>query len=531
MKSGLFFFSLFIFCFSSSVSAQEIVKPESVMSKYILTPKAPEEPRINGAGIYGCRPGADFIYRIPATGNRPMTFSADNLPKGLHLDSKTGIITGTSVKKGTYVVVLKAENEKGAAAKTFKIVVGDKLALTPPMGWNSWNCWGNTVSQERVLSSARALVEKGLADYGWSYVNIDDGWQGVRGGKFNGIQPNGKFPDMKALVDEIHSQGLKAGIYSGPWVGTYAGHIGSQCDNEDGTYDWIREGKVNENDRVTDNDLKRSNYRHGKYSFAVEDARQWAAWGFDYLKYDWYPNDLGNTKEMYEALKSTGRDIVLSLSNSCPFADIPRIVEYANCVRTTGDIRDEWKKLSNIGFIRQGAWAPYAGPGHWMDADMLVVGKVGWGDNTHDSKLTADEQYSHITLWSMLSSPLLIGCDIAEMDDFTLSLLTNSEVIDVDQDPLGIPATRYFWDDKYAIYVKPLEDGSIAVALFNLDGKTQKIGFIAKSFGLTGEVAVRDLWRQKDIIKLAKGERYDVDVAPHGAVMYRLSPGNPDFGR
>jgi alpha-galactosidase len=166
-----------------------------------------------------------------------------------------------------------------------------------------------------------------------------------------------------------------------------------------------------------------------------------------------------------------------------------------------------------------------------MDADMLVVGKVGWGDNTHDSKLTADEQYAHITLWAMLSSPLLIGCDIAAMDDFTLSLLTNSEVIDVNQDPLGIPATRFFWDDKYATYVKPLEDGSVAVAMFNFDEAPQKIGFVARSFGLTETVTVRDLWRQQDIQQLAAGERYDVEVAPHGAALYKLYPGNPEGRR
>jgi alpha-galactosidase len=531
MRSTFITLMLATMCIALPAQAQDSPENKKDMSQYILTPKAPVTPRINGAKIYGCRPGADFIYRIPATGDRPMTFSAVNLPKGLSLDAKTGIIKGSVKKEGTYEVTIKAVNSKGSVERPFKIVVGDKLALTPPMGWNSWNCWGNTVSQERVLSSARALIDKGLVNYGWSYINIDDGWQGVRGGEFNGIQPNKKFPDMKAFVDEIHAQGLKVGIYSGPWVGTYAGQIGTQCDNADGTYDWIKEGKVNDNFRVEETALRRSNYRHGKYSFAVADAKQWAAWGFDYLKYDWYPNDVNNTKEMYDALKATGRDIILSLSNSCPFADISRIIKYANCVRTTGDIRDEWGNMSNIGFYRQGAWAPYVGPGHWMDADMLVVGKVGWGDNTHDSKLTADEQYAHITLWAMLSSPLLIGCDIAAMDDFTLSLLTNSEVIDVNQDPLGIPATRFFWDDKYATYVKPLEDGSVAVAMFNFDEAPQKIGFVARSFGLTETVTVRDLWRQQDIQQLAAGERYDVEVAPHGAALYKLYPGNPEGRR
>lgn len=194
----------------------ETTSPLDTLRKYILTPKAPDTPRINGAKIFGVRPGSKFLYTIPATGIRPMTFAVENLPKGLKVDMVTGQITGSVKKAGEYIVTFIARNSLGEARRDFKIVVGDKIALTPPMGWNSWNCWGNAVSQEKVLSSAKAMVEKGLINHGWQYINIDDGWQGLRGGKHQGVMTNSKFPDMKALSDEIHSMGLKIGIYSGP---------------------------------------------------------------------------------------------------------------------------------------------------------------------------------------------------------------------------------------------------------------------------------------------------------------------------
>ena len=284
---------------SSTDPSQQITAPD--YSAYILTPKAPDTPRINGPKVYGARPKADFIYRIPTTGVRPITFSATGLPKGLKLDKEKGIITGKVKKAGTYHVTLKAENALGSYEKDFRIVIGDKIALTPPLGWNSWNCWGKNVSQELIESSAEAMVESGLADYGWSYVNIDDGWQGVRGGKYNAIQPNRKFPDMKALADAIHSKGLKFGIYSGPWVSTYASHIGSSCDNPEGTYFWIEKGWVDENMRLDRTKLGKEEIRYfGKYSFAKQDARQWADWGVDYLKYDWNPNDEWWMRDMKE---------------------------------------------------------------------------------------------------------------------------------------------------------------------------------------------------------------------------------------
>jgi alpha-galactosidase len=502
-------------------------------SPKILTPTTPRTARINGPAVFGVRPGAAFLYTIPATGRQPITFAVDGLPAGLTVDAATGRITGVLVAPGEHPVTLRAKNALGEAEKKFRIVVGERIALTPPMGWSSWNCWGDAVSQEHVLSSARAMVAKGLREHGWSYINIDDGWQGPRGGEFNALQPNKKFPDMKALADEIHALGLKFGIYSSPWRGTYAGYVGGSSDNSDGTYAWVASGDVNENYRLNKDPKAPGakptwiNWKFGAHSFAAADARQWAKWGVDYLKYDWFPNDVPHVSEMTDALRATGRDIVYSLSNTGIYDHAPDYVRLANVWRTTGDINDSWVSVSRNGFS-QDRWAAYTGPGHWSDPDMLVLGMVGWGPNLHPTHLTPDEQYSHMSLWCLLSSPLLLGCDVAQLDDFTLGLLTNDEVLAIDQDSLGKQATQISNQDGHVVYAKTLEDGSFAVGLFNR-GETEST--VGVKWGPWGTLAtpdgdatfvVRDLWRQKDLGSF-KG-KFETKVASHGVVLVRLIP-------
>ena len=208
-------------------------------SPEIRTPPAPHTPHINGAGIFGVRPENPFFYHIPATGDRPMAYSADNLPKGLTLDAASGNITGTLHKKiwpfkNNYNVTLHAKNSLGMGDKKFNIVVGETIALTPAMGWNSWNHYAGRITQDIVLENARAMADSGLINYGWSYVNVDDTWQGKRGGPFHGLQGNEKFPDIKALCDQIHALGLRFGIYSTPWETSYATFPGGSSENPEG---------------------------------------------------------------------------------------------------------------------------------------------------------------------------------------------------------------------------------------------------------------------------------------------------------
>jgi alpha-galactosidase len=482
----------------------------------ILTPKPGPAPRINGPSVFGVRPGSPFLYTIPATGDRPMQFSAEGLPKGLTLDAATGQITGTLKRRGTIKLVLKAKNAKGEASKNFRIIAGDKICLTPPMGWNSWNCWAESVDQEKVLKSANALVKSGLANHGWTYINIDDTWQGKRDGENHALLANAKFPDMKGLCDTIHKMGLKAGIYSTPWVTSYGKFPGGSADNPQGDWDKAKEGSE-------------KGFRHGKYSFAKADAKQYAKWGFDYLKYDWNPNDVPHVREMSQALRASGRDIVYSLSNSAPFEHAADWAKWANCWRTTGDIIDLWDKgtldwqygVSELAFS-QDKWVPFAAPGHWNDPDMLVVGWVGWGPKLHQTRITPDEQYTHISAWCMLSSPLLIGCDLDKLDDFTLGLLTNDEVLALNQDALGKQAVRVGTLGPVDVFKKELEDGTVALGFFNRDSKEYAAEYNKLDrINLKGKYQLRDLWRQQDLGEV-KGT-LKTTVPAHGVQLFKLT--------
>jgi alpha-galactosidase len=467
-------------------------------------------------------PGHPFIFRIAATGDRPMTFSVDGLPSGLSLDPASGVITGTAPQAGDFTVTLHATNSLGTMARHLLVKVGDTIALTPPMGWNSWNCFAGAVTDPKIRSAADAMENSGLADHGWTFINVDDYWQvnpekgkkdptlaGMERNPDGSINPNPRFPDMKGLADYIHSKGLKAGLYSSPGPYTCGGCTGS-------------------------------------YQHEDQDAQSYATWGFDYLKYDWCSYDqiyrqegskgLAGEKKPYQtmaaALAKTSRDIVFSF---CQYgrADVWKwgAETGGNLWRTTGDINDSWNSmLANAS--RQIDIGQYAGPGHWNDPDMLIVGKVGWGPNPHPTSLTADEQYTHISLWCLQAAPLLIGCDLTQLDPFTLGLLTNDEVIDVDQDPLGQPAQMIpqaypyrgagepSTGDHGEVWARPLADGSIAVGLFNLGPNTSHLSVAWSELNLTGAHAVRDLWRQKDLGSFDK--EFGGDVPSHGVLFIRV---------
>ena len=479
----------------------------------ILTPPPPPTPRINSPSVFGVTPGAPFLYTIPATGERPMEFSVGGLPAGLAVDRADGRITGVLKTAGEYAVVLRARNAQGQTEKKFRIVCGDRIALTPPMGWNSWNCWAQAVDQEKVLRSAHSLVASGLSQHGWAYVNIDDTWQGNRDASTRALQSNEKFPDMKVLCDQIHALGLKAGIYSTPWMTSYASCPGGSGDDPAGRWDRASMGN-------------NAYHRFGKYSFARPDARQWADWGFDYLKYDWNPNDLPAVQEMALALRATGRDMVYSLSNSAPLGHAAELGQWANSWRTTGDIWDTWDLpgpwqhgVSEIGF-NQDPWAGFGGPGHWNDPDMLVIGYVGWGPQLHVTRLTPAEQYSHLSLWCLLSAPLLIGCDLDRLDAFTLNLLTNDEVLAVDQDALGRSARRVATSGPIDVFRKELEDGGVAIGFFNRGDTLHTMTAKLERIGLGGRQRVRDLWRQEDLPEALN--ELAVTVDPHGVKLYKF---------
>ena len=490
--------------------------------RYILTPAVAKTPRINSPKIFGAKPGNPFLFTVVATGESPISYSVDHLPNGLTIDSKTGIITGVLNKKGTYLVTMKANNNFGAAQKQLTIKIGDTISLTPPIGWNGWNSWARLIDREKVIASANAMVNMGLSKHGWTYINIDDGWQGYRTANNYALQPNKKFPDFKGMIDEIHSKGLKLGLYSTPWITSYAGFGGGSSNFEDGALP----------DSIINN--KRSFRYTGKYRFEKQDAIQMAQWGVDYLKYDWRI-ELGSAERMSEALKKSGRDIIYSLSNSAPFSQVKDWARISEAWRTGPDIRDSWLSLYVSAFTLD-KWGPYGGPGHWNDPDMMILGNVTTGAKLHPTRLTPNEQYSHVSLFSLLAGPILIGCPIEQLDAFTLNLLSNDEVIEVNQDPLGKSARLVLEEQGVQVWLKQLEDGAYAVGIFNTAdfGKTPASYFRWEDeqaanytldfnkLKLKGLFNVRNVWTQKEVAANAKS--FKATVPHHGVVLLKLTP-------
>ena len=356
-----------------------------------------------------------------------------------------------------------------------------ELAATPPMGWNSWNHFACKVTAADIRAAADAMAGNGMKEAGYIYVNIDDCWQGKRDAQGN-IHPNARFGDIKALADYVHSKGLKIGIYSSPGPQTCAHYEGS--------------------------------YRH-----EAQDAKQYAAWGIDYLKYDWCsasrvykPSQMPEVyKKMHDALAATGRPIVYSL---CQYG-MERVWRWGpsvggNLWRTTGDISDHYDRMALIGFQQNGLQS-FAGPGHWNDPDMLEIGNGG---------MSHDEYVTHMSLWAMLAAPLLAGNDLSKMSAADLAILTNKEVIAVDQDAKGAQGRRVAQEGPLEVWAKPLADGSYAVGLFNGSESAAPITLELKDIGMSSSAQIRDLWAHRDLGSFSGS--YTVTVAKHGAAMLKV---------
>jgi alpha-galactosidase len=479
----------------------------------IRTPPPGPSPRINGPKIFGARPGHPFLYRIPCTGTRPVRFTVSHLPTSLHLDQSTGIISGTTLKNGTYKLTFRAVNAAGGANRSFTIVAGDKIGLTPQMGWNDWYSYYDRITQANVHAAAEALVHSGMADYGYQFVDIDDAWarrpmtndvqlSGSTRSPEGNILPNDRFPDIAALTAYIHSLGLKAGIYTSPGPTTCAGFEGS-------------------------------------YQHEAQDAQQFARWGFDLLKYDYCsygsvaanhsPEELKRPyRLMGDILKSLDRDIVYNL---CEYGrgDVWEWGEQVggNSWRTTDDLGVE-KSTTLPGFysiaFSNAKHAEYSGPGAWNDPDYILLGSVGdarhYDAPAHKTTLTADEQYSYMSLWSMMAAPLFFSGEMTDLDAFTLNVLCNPEVIDIDQDSLGLQARIVRHTNQELVLEKKLDDGETAVGLFNLSESPRKITASWSDLGLTKSAAVRDVWRQRDL-GVARNS-YSGSVASHSVLLVRF---------
>ena len=501
------------FIVAAGTRPQTLTRPPAPKeAAVILTPKPGPEPRIHGPKVYGCRPGNPFLYRIPTTGARPISFSAKGLPAGLKLDRDTGIITGTVPPRGGYVVTFTAKNQRGSAKRQFKLVAGDTLALTPPMGWNHWYAHYDRVTDKLMREAADVMVSGGMADVGYQYVNIDDCWMnaetqndllrvGPHRDEHGALLPNKHFPDMKALANYIHSQGLKAGLYTSPGPRTCGGFAGA----------WQHE---------------------------AQDAKLFADWGFDFLKYDWCsygeiaakdPDpELVKFKKPYtlmgNLLKQQKRDFVFNL---CQYG-MGNVWEWGAEVgghswRTGGDLGMELDRLFEVA-LKNAEHRAWSRPGAWNDPDYIQIGFMGQTDASGKPlpfPFTPNEQYSFMSLWCLMAAPLFYSGNMGALDEFTLNVLCNPEVIDVDQDPLGQCARVVTFTDETFAMVKDLEDGSKAVGLFN-QGVKAPIDVTVKwsDVGATGKQIARDLWRQKDLGTFE--DEFKANVPRRGVVLVRI---------
>jgi alpha-galactosidase len=374
-------------------------------------------------------------------------------------------------------------------------MAGAQVAATPPMGWNSWNHFADRVTDADVRTAADQLVSTGMRDAGYVYVNVDDTWQGKRDAQ-GILHPNEKFPDMKALGDYIHSKGLKFGIYSSPGAKTCGGYEGS-------------------------------------LGHEAQDAKMYAEWGVDFLKYDLCSfndnlkelrkkdpdnlkpiNDMmiAAYKKMGDALKATGRPILYSLCQygvDQPWKWGPSVG--ASMWRTTDDIDDSYGRMIAIGFSQAGL-SKYAGPGHWNDPDMLEVG---------NGKMTEDEYKTHMSLWVLLAAPLLAGNDLSKMTETDKSILMNKEAIAIDQDSLGKQGDRLYESADLDVWTKPLSGGRVAVGLFNRSWSVRDVSVDLAMIGFKNGATIRDVWKQADVGH--KSGVYSQSLPKHGSALLIVS--------
>lgn len=481
-----------------------------VETAVILTPKPGPSPRINGPTVYGCRPGNPFLYRIPTQGERPMTFSVKGLPQGLKLDSATGILAGSIAERGEYRLTLRAKNKHGRASRPFKIVCGDTLSLTPSMGWNHWYAHYDRITDAMMREAADIMVNSGMADVGYQYVSIDDCWMNAEQQKDplrvgplrderGNILPNKHFPNMKAMTAYIHAKGLKAGIYTSPGPRTCAGFAGS-------------------------------------YQHEAQDAKQFADWGFDLLKHDWCSygeiakgdKSLAAFKKPYQLmgdlLKQQKRDILLNL---CQYG-MGNVWEWGAEVggqswRTSGDLGFELNNIFNVA-LKNAEHRAWSRPGSWNDPDYIQIGYIGnarGGGLPAPCPLTPTEQYAFMSLWALMASPLFYSGDMTKLDEFTLNVLCNPEVIEVNQDPLGQCARVVELNESTFIMEKELADGAKAVGLCNRGEMETTLTVRWADLGIKGKPRVRDLWRQKDLGRFA--EEFHAAVPRHAVVLLRVN--------
>lgn len=514
-----------LFLLATVAKAQEELKHNAqIVEKEILTPIAGKEPVLNGPKIYGAKPEKLFEYRIPCQGERPITFEVNGLPKGLSV-SLEGVISGwTPANEGTYSITFSASNKYGSAKRDFKLVIGDKVALTPPTGWNSWGGHMIEVSEEMMRYVADLMVSSGLADVGFQYINLDDCWMKMapesykedkdwykkswQGFNFNDVVGdvrdecgrmvwNDKFTDVKGMTDYIHSKGLKVGLYSSPGDRT--------CQKFEGSF-----------------------------GYEAIDAEAYADWGFDFLKYDLCGDEITALKMMSKLIDTS---FVITKGPDYAIHQIP--VFYPMALELSRQPRDILLNLCQYGQQDAEKWAPqmgyptwrmggdlnhhvdkykevalkiatelrdYCKPGQWADPDYMYIhflkNAQNKGADSKEIPLNTNQRYQYVTLWSVISAPFFFSCDMYKIDEFTTRLLSNNEVLNINQDELGHVAEVVKNKEGELILVKKMKDGSKVLAVLNTEQSEKEISYNIGDLGFEN-ANVRDVWRKKDLGKVS----------------------------
>jgi alpha-galactosidase len=513
----------------------------------ISTKPAPARPIINAPYKVGVYTGTPLIWTVPISGARPLSFSAEGLPSELRMNSSTGTITGTLTEPGNHSVLIIARNRAGEARHIVHIIAGDSIALTPPMGWNSYDAFGDDVTEAEVMANAR-YVHKYLQPYGWDTIVVDYRWYDP-GASLAPNNPNGRagadlamdqygrllpapnrFPSakngegFKPLADEIHAMGLKFGIHimrgiprlavqrnlpieGSPYHATDAANTSDTCG-------WCPDMYGVRGDTPAGQAYYDSLFR------------LYASWGVDYVKMDdtSSPYHEDEIHAVHNAILKCGRSIVYSLSpGETPIEDGKDVASHANLWRVSGDFWDNWNSL-DYEFTLAKRWLGYPGPGHWPDADMLPLGHISVSGRSvgpdRRTNFTKNEQETLLTLWCMLPSPLMLGANLPDNDPWTLALLTNPEVLAIDQDSLGEGAKPIAEDNDTEVWAKRLADGSLAVALFNRNFYSARVTADWQALGISGKYKVRNLWLRRNLGVFSG--KYEADVPGHGALLLRF---------
>ena len=513
----------------------------------IAPPPADEAPVIHPPFVVGVRTGTPLIWTVPVTGIRPLTFSVGHLPPGLHLNASTGTLTGTNERPGAYEIDVTVRNRAGKNRRTVHIVVGDRIALTPPMGWNSYDFYGDRVTEAETLANASYLAQK-MQPYGWDTVVVDYRWydpdtahhpdngspgQDLSMDGFGRVLPAvSRFPSasngagFKVLADKIHAMGLRFGIHIMRGIPRNAVKTNLP----------VQGSEFHAADAANTTDLcpwcpdmygVRGDTPAGQ---AYYDSlfRLYAEWGVDYVKMDdtSSPYHSKEIEAVHDAISKCGRSIVYSLSpGETPIESASHVASHTNLWRVSGDFWDNWNSLRHE-FTLAERWQRFIGAGSWPDADMLPVGHLSQGGRPvgpdRKSNFTRPEQVTLLSLWALLPSPLMVGANLPDNDDWTLNLLTNSEVLAINQDASGAAAVRYSVEDDSEIWAKRLADGSLAVGLFNKFDLPQQVTATWSALGVIGRWKVRECWQRRDLGTKEVG--MTMVVPGHGAVLLRLTP-------